>query len=162
MIRRPPRSTQSRSSAASDVYKRQSWIIGAPHTTTTSVRDAVGLQPAAPPATLPGRAIVRPRMAVVAVLTDVAPTSGRGVVEHVRRGPQTTWFTRFDDILLPDTLIHIYIYISVLHSFNVPAYILCCTYISCVICREFCRDDCRRRPFVTARSFSIVCLSPAY
>src|SRR5450756_2154746 len=26
MIRRPPRSTQSRSSAASDVYKRQSWI----------------------------------------------------------------------------------------------------------------------------------------
>src|SRR5450756_2985600 len=26
MIRRPPRSTQSRSSAASDVYKRQVWI----------------------------------------------------------------------------------------------------------------------------------------
>ena len=25
MIRRPPRSTQSRSSAASDVYKRQGW-----------------------------------------------------------------------------------------------------------------------------------------
>src|SRR5450756_2785060 len=25
MLRRPPRSTQSRSSAASDVYKRQSW-----------------------------------------------------------------------------------------------------------------------------------------
>src|SRR5450756_3195524 len=26
MIRRPPRSTQSRSSAASDVYKRQGWV----------------------------------------------------------------------------------------------------------------------------------------
>src|SRR5450756_3218635 len=26
MIRRPPRSTQSRSSAASDVYKRQMWL----------------------------------------------------------------------------------------------------------------------------------------
>src|SRR5450756_2469816 len=26
MIRRPPRSTQSRSSAASDVYKRQGWL----------------------------------------------------------------------------------------------------------------------------------------
>src|SRR5680860_1510961 len=26
MIRRPPRSTQSRSSAASDVYKRQKWL----------------------------------------------------------------------------------------------------------------------------------------
>src|SRR5450756_2774922 len=26
MIRRPPRSTQSRSSAASDVYKRQPWV----------------------------------------------------------------------------------------------------------------------------------------
>src|SRR5450756_2919711 len=26
MIRRPPRSTQSRSSAASDVYKRQVWV----------------------------------------------------------------------------------------------------------------------------------------
>ena len=26
MIRRPPRSTQSRSSAASDVYKRQDWL----------------------------------------------------------------------------------------------------------------------------------------
>ncbi|CZT60262.1 hypothetical protein CDFC105_103121 [Clostridioides difficile] len=28
MIRRPPRSTQSRSSAASDVYKRQTLLIG--------------------------------------------------------------------------------------------------------------------------------------
>ena len=28
MIRRPPRSTLDRSSAASDVYKRQVWIIG--------------------------------------------------------------------------------------------------------------------------------------
>src|SRR5680860_1750783 len=28
MIRRPPRSTQSRSSAASDVYKRQQWPHG--------------------------------------------------------------------------------------------------------------------------------------
>ena len=28
MIRRPPRSTQSRSSAASDVYKRQGYTIG--------------------------------------------------------------------------------------------------------------------------------------
>jgi len=62
-------------------------IIGASHTTTTSVRDAVGLQPAAPPAALSGRAVVRPRTAVAAVLTDVAPTSGRGIVEHVRRGP---------------------------------------------------------------------------
>eukprot|EP00657_Telonema_sp_P-1_P002360 TRINITY_DN154_c0_g1_i9.p1 TRINITY_DN154_c0_g1~~TRINITY_DN154_c0_g1_i9.p1 ORF type:complete len:107 (-),score=47.31 TRINITY_DN154_c0_g1_i9:95-415(-) len=33
MIRRPPRSTQSRSSAASDVYKRQaSESLGIPHT----------------------------------------------------------------------------------------------------------------------------------
>ena len=31
--------------------------------------------------------LLRPRIAVVAVLTDVAPTSGRGVVEHVRHGP---------------------------------------------------------------------------
>src|SRR5450756_3165126 len=30
MIRRPPRSTQSRSSAASDVYKRQLWLGPAP------------------------------------------------------------------------------------------------------------------------------------
>ena len=29
MIRRPPRSTQSRSSAASDVYKRQLYLMGA-------------------------------------------------------------------------------------------------------------------------------------
>eukprot|EP00657_Telonema_sp_P-1_P001957 TRINITY_DN14752_c0_g1_i2.p1 TRINITY_DN14752_c0_g1~~TRINITY_DN14752_c0_g1_i2.p1 ORF type:complete len:170 (+),score=55.71 TRINITY_DN14752_c0_g1_i2:115-624(+) len=32
MIRRPPRSTQSRSSAASDVYKRQGKYLGAYHT----------------------------------------------------------------------------------------------------------------------------------
>src|SRR5450756_2407338 len=31
MIRRPPRSTQSRSSAASDVYKRQTYINGPAH-----------------------------------------------------------------------------------------------------------------------------------
>jgi len=64
-------------------YLATSRIIGASHTTATSVRDAVGLQPAA----LYGCAVVRPRMAVAAVLTDVPPTSGRGVVEHVRRGP---------------------------------------------------------------------------
>src|SRR5450756_1304948 len=34
MIRRPPRSTQSRSSAASDVYKRQILIRGARHLVT--------------------------------------------------------------------------------------------------------------------------------
>jgi len=68
-------------------YLATSWIIGASHTTATSVHDAVGLQPAAPPAALYERAVIRPRMAVAAVLTDVAPTSGRGIVEHVRRGP---------------------------------------------------------------------------
>src|SRR5665254_24392 len=30
MIRRPPRSTRVRSSAASDVYKRQPWVSGPP------------------------------------------------------------------------------------------------------------------------------------
>src|SRR5450756_2100556 len=33
MIRRPPRSTQSRSSAASDVYKRQLWVWVVPAAT---------------------------------------------------------------------------------------------------------------------------------
>src|SRR5450756_3247238 len=41
MIRRPPRSTQSRSSAASDVYKRQRY--GHPIATPRPVKDA-GLQ----------------------------------------------------------------------------------------------------------------------
>ena len=68
-------------------YLATSWSIGAAPTTVTPVRDAVGLQPAAPPAALDGHAVVRPRMAVAAALSDVAPTSGRGVVEHVRRGP---------------------------------------------------------------------------
>src|SRR5665213_4352361 len=41
MIRRPPRSTQSRSSAASDVYKRQIWDldISAPPNLATITRD---------------------------------------------------------------------------------------------------------------------------
>src|SRR5450756_2659748 len=36
MIRRPPRSTQSRSSAASDVYKRQGYALGDPSRTPLS------------------------------------------------------------------------------------------------------------------------------
>ena len=74
-------------SATRASYLATSLIIGAAPTTMTSVRDAVGLQPPTPPAALYGHAVVRPRMAVAAALTDVAPTSGRGVVEHVRRGP---------------------------------------------------------------------------
>src|SRR5680860_170407 len=37
MIRRPPRSTQSRSSAASDVYKRQELNVGKPQVVTRMV-----------------------------------------------------------------------------------------------------------------------------
>src|SRR5450756_2018123 len=36
MIRRPPRSTQSRSSAASDVYKRQAWMWPGPWSVPSS------------------------------------------------------------------------------------------------------------------------------
>src|SRR5450756_2888838 len=42
MIRRPPRSTQSRSSAASDVYKRQPWN-SAPNAAGTSARTRMSL-----------------------------------------------------------------------------------------------------------------------
>src|SRR5450756_2937055 len=41
MIRRPPRSTQSRSSAASDVYKRQGQILHGSAKTTHVVRAAI-------------------------------------------------------------------------------------------------------------------------
>jgi len=61
-------------------------IVGASSTTATSACDVVDLQLVAPPDALSVPPL-RPRMAVVAVLTDVAPTSGRGVVEHVRQGP---------------------------------------------------------------------------
>src|SRR5450756_2870442 len=43
MIRRPPRSTQSRSSAASDVYKRQI-TTGTPYSPSDGVRLALGGQ----------------------------------------------------------------------------------------------------------------------
>ena len=86
-------------------------IIGAPYTTTTSVYDAVGLQPAAPPAALYDHTVVRPRMVVAAILTDVLQRlnvvlSSVPVVDRI-----AMWFTRSDDILLPDTLIYTYIYI---------------------------------------------------
>jgi len=94
-------------------YLATSRIIGALHTTTTSVRDAVGLQPAAFPAALYEHTVVRPRMAVAAVLTDVlqrlyVALSSVSVVDRI-----TIWFTRPDDILLPDTLIYIYIYLYI-------------------------------------------------
>src|SRR5450756_1934974 len=45
MIRRPPRSTQSRSSAASDVYKRQLWARpGRDSTTLAKFFDSLGVQ----------------------------------------------------------------------------------------------------------------------
>src|SRR5450756_2568157 len=44
MIRRPPRSTQSRSSAASDVYKRQHVPRRADHEDPWLGRDAVGVR----------------------------------------------------------------------------------------------------------------------
>src|SRR5450756_3218049 len=48
MIRRPPRSTQSRSSAASDVYKRQHWGVLAAGTFSGSVVAMRGTSVAAP------------------------------------------------------------------------------------------------------------------
>src|SRR5450756_2612106 len=42
MIRRPPRSTQSRSSAASDVYKRQALLkLVGEHTVTVTLEDGI-------------------------------------------------------------------------------------------------------------------------
>ena len=41
MIRRPPRSTQSRSSAASDVYKRQEYILESQKNPYNSLDDAL-------------------------------------------------------------------------------------------------------------------------
>ena len=49
MIRRPPRSTQSRSSAASDVYKRQDQVLGQDDVDVDDARDAgvlAGCRPA--------------------------------------------------------------------------------------------------------------------
>jgi len=79
--------------------------------TTTSVHDAVGLQPAAPPAALYEHVVVRPRMVVVAVLTDVLQRLHVALSSMSVVGRIAMWFTRSDDILLPDTLIYTYIYI---------------------------------------------------
>src|SRR5450756_1946183 len=70
MIRRPPRSTQSRSSAASDVYKRQAYSSGhsyffAPPAPAFAT-PAVGAAPtfgAPPAAALPGPALPAPPFA---------------------------------------------------------------------------------------------------
>ena len=74
-----------------------------------------------------------------------APTSGRGVVEHVRRGP----LRYVVHILLPDTSLYLYIFVLLLyacvHTYYIPLILPC----------EICRDDRRRRPFAV-RSF--VCL----
>ena len=69
---------------------------------------------------------LRPRMAVVAVVTDAAPTSGRGIVEHVRRGPHIMWSTHYDDTLPPDML---------LYSFRIVLMCLRMLYVSTCIRR---------------------------
>ena len=67
MIRRPPRSTQSRSSAASDVYKRQDEIglhgvplyPGTKHTTATETAKLLGTEKALKASGLTNRAFER-------------------------------------------------------------------------------------------------------
>jgi len=125
-----------------------------------------GLQPAAPPAALYEHVVVRPRMVVVAVLTDVlqrlnVALSSMSVVGHI-----AMWFICSDDILLPDTMI--YISISILYSSYVPAYILCYRfYFTSVKPAVMTAVAARSSSFVRSRlfitfSFSIICFSPAY
>jgi len=103
-------------------------INGALHTTTTSFHDAVGLQPAAPPAAL-YKHVVRPRMVVVAILTDVLQRLNVALSSMSVVGRIAMWFTCSDDILLPDTLIYTRLYLfcialMCLHISYVTAYIL--------------------------------------
>src|SRR5450756_1308383 len=81
MIRRPPRSTQSRSSAASDVYKRQALRLAA-----VRAEEVLGLNPGSPlghGAAVDGLARVAVRLcqlaADVGVLLDRQRAVGRGV-----------------------------------------------------------------------------------
>src|SRR5450756_742665 len=76
MIRRPPRSTQSRSSAASDVYKRQEHNSH----TTTNHNDVPGPATAAAAASPPGRGTTSLRRAA----RPLRPADGR--YAHLLRG----------------------------------------------------------------------------
>src|SRR5450756_3100725 len=107
MIRRPPRSTQSRSSAASDVYKRQT-VGGASNsdTTTTTVNAQADLRVTktdGPDPVLAGNTLtytitvdnLGPSDALGVSLSDVLPTELTGeqycVTTGVSCSPSTAW-----------------------------------------------------------------------
>src|SRR5680860_112121 len=69
MIRRPPRSTQSRSSAASDVYKRQAWI----HSPSTVITSAEYRLSQASPSLRCNHPIPPPRVNPAMPVDDITP-----------------------------------------------------------------------------------------
>src|SRR5680860_1141294 len=93
MIRRPPRSTQSRSSAASDVYKRQ---VGARLRVPFGARELVGVVAGTSIAGTPGAGL--PALKPALALLDADPLFAGELLDSLR------WLARYTHAPLGEVL----------------------------------------------------------
>src|SRR5678815_2543588 len=87
MIRRPPRSTLDRSSAASDVYKRQAWLLE-PILRFSPSPEALKLKLLPPPTLIPAAAL-RARSCIRASATLVRDSNPHTPIRSLAAGSST-------------------------------------------------------------------------